>query len=344
MRVTKDNRIGPPTPNPLVPVRPLPPRPIVKHMAFDGTMRYYFLDGAAPATSSRSPDSHTVWREFLTAPNANAAVAKDLGPDWKLLTNPTSFNRPPPYPALPLPVLPPESTCRCAFMLQLLSPRPARADVRQGAHAELWLLSFETAIADLADLGAPGGLAYDVTFNKFGLRVCFLGIAQNLPSYARRFCRRLVRHAGRMEGSAGPTLLSTEVLDLAVTRARRLSQASKPRRRQIIRELVGAEPSDAGSEGSNFLQSCGGAVCLAQGDLLPGEAAGLTAELREIFQGYISEYHGDDGPHPLASLRPPVFPDLEEIVYRPMWKPRGASPCSIAGGALISDPCGRVRR
>merc|ERR1719469_1621751 len=82
---------------------------------------------------------------------------------------------------LPLPIMPLEPSCRSALVLQLISPRPARADIKQGANAQIWLLSFEAAVADLAALGAPGGLAYDVSFNKFGLRICFLGISQNLP-------------------------------------------------------------------------------------------------------------------------------------------------------------------
>jgi insulysin len=50
---------------------------------------------------------------------------------------------------LPLPRVAPEPSCRCLFVLQLLSSRPARASVTMAAHAELWKMSFEYAVADL---------------------------------------------------------------------------------------------------------------------------------------------------------------------------------------------------
>jgi hypothetical protein len=50
---------------------------------------------------------------------------------------------------LPLPRVPPEPSCRCIFVLQLLSSRPARAGVKMAAHAELWKVSLEYAVSDL---------------------------------------------------------------------------------------------------------------------------------------------------------------------------------------------------
>jgi insulysin len=50
---------------------------------------------------------------------------------------------------LPAPRVPPEPSCRSIFVLQLLSSRPARADVRKAAHAELWTRSLENSISDL---------------------------------------------------------------------------------------------------------------------------------------------------------------------------------------------------
>ena len=38
---------------------------------------------------------------------------------------------------------------------------------RCSTRAELWKISFERAVSDLAELGAPAGLAYELTFNKF---------------------------------------------------------------------------------------------------------------------------------------------------------------------------------
>jgi insulysin len=59
---------------------------------------------------------------------------------------------------LPLPRSPPEVSCRCAFVLQLLSSRPARADVRQAAKGELWRTSLQGSITDLIELGGKYGV------------------------------------------------------------------------------------------------------------------------------------------------------------------------------------------
>jgi insulysin len=59
---------------------------------------------------------------------------------------------------LPLPRLPPEANCRCAFVIQLLSSRPARADIRQAAKGELWRLSLQGSITDLIELGGKYGV------------------------------------------------------------------------------------------------------------------------------------------------------------------------------------------
>ena len=52
-------------------------------------------------------------------------------------------------PPLFLPRAPPEPSCRCVFVLQLLSARPARARVEMAANAELWRVSCESALEDL---------------------------------------------------------------------------------------------------------------------------------------------------------------------------------------------------
>lgn len=182
-------------------------------------------------------------------------------------------------------------------------------------------------------MGAPGALAYDVSFNNFGLRICFLGISQTLSSYARRFCRRLVAHHTNLLND--PDILTPSTVDIAVAQAKRLSSVSKFQKREIISELVDSTASNAAKEGSAFLKSCNGAVCLAQGDLLPKESVKLLDELKAIFRGYVS----DDGSASLSAL-----PELKDIVYKPMWKPRLASPCSIPGVLLVSDACGRVLR
>jgi insulysin len=63
--------------------------------------------------------------------------------NWRIL-------QPGPYTLrLRIPRVAPEPLCRCTFVFQLLSPRPARANTRQAAYAELWKVSFEKSVADL---------------------------------------------------------------------------------------------------------------------------------------------------------------------------------------------------
>ena len=87
-------------------------------------------------------------------------------------------------------------------------------------------------------------------------------------------------------------------------------------------------------EGTGFFKSCSGAVCFTEGDLLPSEAYALLADLREIFRKTIG-----------VNVRPaPTIPEVDDLLYRADWLPRGASICSIPGASLISNPCGRVPR
>jgi hypothetical protein len=85
----------------------------------------------------------------------------------------------------------------------LLSSRPARANVQQAAQGELWKLAFKddcstnfgsigggsSGAYNLAELGATGGLFYDISYNKYGLRVSFIGPSQTLPLYVRWMIR-----------------------------------------------------------------------------------------------------------------------------------------------------------
>jgi hypothetical protein len=107
------------------------------------------------------------------------------------------------------------------------------------------------------------------------------------------------------------------------------------RKRQTIKVLNEATAQQASTEGGIFLYSCTGAICLAQGDLLPNEAIILISDIKAIFDEVMSN---DD------RIQKAAVPDLKEILYKPMWKPRGSSPCAIPGVPLISDACGRVQR
>lgn len=126
---------------------------------------------------------------------------------------------------------------------------------------------------------------------------------------------------------------SPAIVDTAVNQAKRLSSVSKLRQKQIIFVLCNSTASDAAIEGSTFLRSCSSGNCHAQGDLLPKEAVELLCEIQTIFQPVTSE-----------NAVQTALPELKNILYKPLWKPRSASPCLIPGVSLVPDACGRVQR
>lgn len=257
------------------------------------------------------------------------STASMIGDRWKLYQ--ASSGRKGDDTTLPLPLIPPEPSSRCSFVVQLLSNRPKEATVRQAARSQLWLASFDDDIVDLAELGAPAGLAYDLSFNAYGLRICFRGLSQSLPSYARRFCRRLVQHHARLVD--GSVTIDSTIKKLAINQANRL-QESPLRKRQIVGNLRTSRDLDAAAEGLAFLNSCDGGVAFSQGDLLHDEAVQLCKEIKSIFSRVATENYRD-----------PVQPSsLQELLYKPYWKPKTSSPLLIPGVALISDACGRVQR
>lgn len=164
------------------------------------------------------------------------------------------------------------------------------------------------------------------------MRICFLGISQNISSYARRFCRRLVRHHARM--SRRPEF-AKGVVERAIMDASRRRGVSVFRKRQITAAIRDVSPQQAAREGQEFLASCQGAVCLAQGDLLPGEAIALMEDVRKEFIAFVGLS---------SSVQKPAIPALPNVLYKAFWKPRSASPCLIPGVPLICDPCGRIPR
>lgn len=227
---------------------------------------------------------------------------------------------------LSLPRIPPEPSCRCAFFLQLSSPRPARANVRQAARAELWKLTFEKAMSDLAEFGAVGGLAYDISYNSRGLRLSFLGISQTLPSYARRVCRRLMLH--QQELLNGSTLVTPTIRRLAILNANNARGLSPGRRKRIVSNLRIATADEIAEEGFTFLRSFTGAICFAEGDLTMAERIELMGDLRDIFKTAGSAAA-------ISKSLPPEPPLVDDLLYKPVWKPRYASPCTIAGVNLM---------
>jgi secreted Zn-dependent insulinase-like peptidase len=113
----------------------------------------------------------------------------------------------------------------------------------------MWLLSFDDAILDLAELGATAGIAYESSFNKAGLRLSFRGVSQSLPSYVRRFCRRLVQHHVKLlDGSA-------RVSDAVYKRAAfGDSQSLKPNRMGTNRVANQVSERDVANQGLLFLK------------------------------------------------------------------------------------------
>ncbi|KAG7367659.1 peptidase M16 family protein [Nitzschia inconspicua] len=238
----------------------------------------------------------------------------------------------PTFIGLSLPRIAPEPSPRCVFVLQFLSSRPPRASAQMAANAEVWKISLEYAMTDLAELGAPAGLAYEISFNKFGMRLSFLGLSQNIASYARRISRRIVNHQSQL--LERPELLSNVVVDTSIRETSRFRMSSQRRNllEKLLRETTAVEAS---REGTAFFQSCSGAVCVAQGDLLPSEALSLLGDLKKIFQQVTG-----------SNVSPtPAIPNMEtDLMYRANWIPRSASSCTIPGASLISNPCGRVPR
>lgn len=165
------------------------------------------------------------------------------------------------------------------------------------------------------------------------MRIAFLGINQNLSSYARRFCRRLVEHPRNL--LEGPEFLSSKITNAAVASARRARGFSQQRRSQIISAVRGSTAYEAAAEGNAFLRSCTGAVCFAEGDWsTTREVLNLQNELEKIFAPYLSPGRNSV----------PAIPSLDDLIYKPTWKPRFASPCTLAGVTLVSDACGRIPR
>ena len=285
------DELGPPFLNPLLPSVIRPPRPTIE---------------------SKSQSATSI-----------------IGDRWKLSQAPSRIKGS--DTSLPLPLIPPEPSSRCSFVVQLLSNRPREATVRQAARSQLWLASFDNDIVDLAELGAPAGLAYDLSFNAYGLRICFRGLSQSLPSYARRFCRRLVQHHARLVD--GSVTIDSTTKKMAINQANRL-QEPPLRKRQIVGNLRTSSDLDAAAEGLAFLNSCDGGLAFSQGDLLQDEAVQLCKEIKSIFSRVATENYRD-----------PVQPNsLQELLYKPFWKPKTSSPLLIPGVALISDACGRIQR
>jgi insulysin len=231
---------------------------------------------------------------------------------------------------LPMPVRPPELSVECAFVVQLLSSLPLTFTTTQLELTNLWLLSFDDEVLDLAELGAAAGISYETSMNSAGLRLCFRGLSQTLPSFVRRFCRRLVQHHIKLLD--GSTRISESVRLSAVSDANRSPKINRLQKLQMSDSARQVTEKDVATQGLFFLRCTSGGRLIAQGDVVPSEAFELLSELQFVFK----EFGNSDGFS--------VHPELTELLYKPFWKPRDASPCLLPGISLISDACGRIPR
>ena len=250
------------------------------------------------------------------------------GSRWKLWQISPSSNA---FIGLPLPVRPPEPSIECAFVIQLLSSIPATFTSHQLLLADLWLLSFDDEVLNLAELGAIAGIAYETSMNTSGLRLCFRGLSQTLSSYVRRFCRRLVQHHAKLLD--GSIQLTESVYERAIVDAKRSPEITPQQKQDVIDTVRQVTEKEVGEHGLFFLKCTTGGMLISQGDVLPNESTKLAAEIRDVFSGF-GEADGFA-----------VHPDLRDLLYKPVWKPRDASlPCLLPGITLISDGCGRIPR
>ena len=319
-RIVNRDELLPPFVNPLVPAKIEPARALSQPNGWVNSNELVLFPTA------RDTENNGLLLRRKSFSNQDVEASKN---NWSILD---------PYPGqygLLLPRGPPEPSCRCAFVLELLSPRPARADVRQAAHAQLWLESFESiSMKDLAELGAIGGLAFDLSFNPYGLRVCVLGIRRTLPSFTRRLVRKLVDHS--LELLQGPEYFPSSLTASTVQSAQRARNLSPQRRRVTASNVRQSTAYEAAAEGVTFLRSCHGGVCFAQGDLLSEEVSELLQDIQRILEPAVNS----------RSSRSSVsaVPSIDDLLYRPNWKPRTLLSCSIPGVVLVSDACGRVKR
>lgn len=318
--------LSPPYLNPLVPTNIRPPRPVIERQGKWGRQFFYLED----ANASEGP-TQTIGHGGLKL--TNEGIWSELKPtegdsNWKLWQIPPSYTG---TVGLQLPVRPPEPGIECAFVVQLLSSLPAAFTTSQLALVNLWLLSFDDEILGLAELGAAAGIAYETSLNRSGMRICFRGVSQTLPSYVRRFCRRLVQHHVKLLD--GSTKMAESVPTRASALANRSPQMTRSEKDFVASFVTRVSEKDVANEASYFLKCTSGGYLITQGDILPRESQKLMSELQIIFGDYTK-----------ASNNFVVNPELRDLLYRPIWKPNVSSPCLLPGVPLVSDACGRVPR
>jgi len=320
-------QLTPPYLNPFMPTKIRLPRPVVEWRSFwpmGNSVMYLESASAEEGTSSKLADSYSgTWLD-----TNQGFVPVEPEAKWKLLQIPPSRTK---TISIPLPIRPPEPGIEGAFVVQLLSSLPSTFTNKQLALSNLWLIAFDDEVLDLAEAGVAAGIAYEWSFNKAGLRLSFRGISQTLPSYIRRFCRRLVKHHDNVLNRE--VQISDSAYQRALTEVTRSPKINQLQKNQMIEVLTKKVPdNEVANQGLFFLRCTNGAYVISQGDVLPSESRQLSSDLEYVFRdfgnaaGFAAE------------------PNLEDILYKVIWKPREASPCLLPGLSLISDSCGRVPR
>lgn len=324
--------LSPPFLNPLIPTKFRPPRPVIRQSSPWGRRLLYLEDANAEELSQNSNGwrltSAGVWREYQTVYSNNASDFDEGDPNWKLWQIPPGNE----MIGLPLPVRPPEPTIEGVVVIQLLSSLPSSFTSKQLMLANLFLLSFDEDILDLSELGASASIAYETSFNPSGLRLCFRGVSQSLPSFVRRVCRRLIVHHEKILSGLSP--LSEDVRRKgALNDLSRSTKVSMLSRDTVIGLSQQLSEQEVANQAAYFLKCTTGAVVITQGDVTPNEGNKLLADLKYIFRDYGN-----------ASSQYDVAPPIRDLLYVPNWKPRDSSPCLLPGVQLVSEACGRVPR
>eukprot|EP00592_Proboscia_alata_P019630 CAMPEP_0194422720 /NCGR_PEP_ID=MMETSP0176-20130528/22030_1 /TAXON_ID=216777 /ORGANISM="Proboscia alata, Strain PI-D3" /LENGTH=1206 /DNA_ID=CAMNT_0039231609 /DNA_START=304 /DNA_END=3924 /DNA_ORIENTATION=+ len=232
----------------------------------------------------------------------------------------------------------PEASGTASLVIQIFSPRPISATPIQAARADLFLMSFNDVISDIANLGSASGIVYDIGYNEHGIRLAFQGMSQMLSKYVHAFCRKLADHS--LVVTIDQKKMESSIINLSRMDSQRYTKW------QIAQAIRDSSAQDVADEAKEFWLSCigNGGVAIAQGDLLPTEGLEILNDVRKIFQLDVDmELSEEEENGKVTDRSRMIRPPLKALLYRPTWKPRMTS-CFIPGIRLISDACGRVPR
>ena len=129
-----DEELSPPVLNPLIPTKLRPARFFENRKKSDTPLVVLKND---EMWANRGTDQQ------LEADPTRTSLVKDYWAVMQVMSHESLS------PSLPLPRAPSEPSCRCAFVVQLLSKRPARASATMAANSELWKISLEKSLSDI---------------------------------------------------------------------------------------------------------------------------------------------------------------------------------------------------